>query len=91
MKFRSHYDYGEPMPGIHFPNPSLTQQHFKEEADINNIIAKFNRTGFLVDPLTPATRQPMFGDFDKVPDFREAQNLIALAKEKFMELPTESS
>lgn len=89
MKFRSHYDLGERLPGIYFDEFTLTQQHFKDEADINNIIAKFNRTGFLVDPLTSVTRQPMFGEFDNIPDFRETQNMIAMAKENFMELPSE--
>lgn len=89
VKFRSAFNMGDRMPGLVCDAPSLTQQHFKNDADINTIIARYNRTGFLVDPLTQSTRQPLFGDFVDVPDFREAQTQIALAKERFMELPSD--
>lgn len=80
---------GDRMPGLFCATPSLTQQHFKNDADINTIIARYNRTGYLVDPLTQSTRQPLFGDFGDIPDFRDAQTQIALAKERFMALPSD--
>ena len=80
---------GDRMPGLICDTPSMTQQHFKNDADINTIIARYNRTGYLVDPLTPSTRQPLFGDFGDIPDFREAQTQIAIAKERFMALPSD--
>ena len=49
-----------------FEGESLTQQHFADECDINNIISNFDRTGFLVDPTLPVGRSPQFGDFTQV-------------------------
>lgn len=86
MIFRSSYKIGFRPKGLSC-GPSLTQQHFANEADINTIMSKYNRTGFLVDPLVPRTRQPLFGDFGAMPDFKGIQDQLALAKEKFMSLP----
>lgn len=86
MHFESVYDRSMVHPGIVNSEPSLTQQHFKDEADINKIIARYNRTGILVDPSVPRSGDALFGDFSEVKDFREAQNFICMAKEAFMEL-----
>lgn len=68
--------------------PSLTQQQFKEEADINNIIASFNTTGLLTNPLVQSARQPMFGDFSNLPqDYMQVQNQLLEAQANFMDLP----
>ena len=32
---------------LHTPEPTLTKQSFKEECDINNIMAKYRATGIL--------------------------------------------
>ena len=71
-------------------DPSLTQQHFKDECDINNIMRRYRETGYLVDPLVQAkaTAKPMFGDFSTAYDFHEAQNTIARANEAFAALPS---
>ena len=61
--------------------PSLTQQQFKEEADINNIIASYNTTGLLTNPLVQSARQPMFGDFSNLPqDYMQVQNQLLEAQ-----------
>lgn len=86
MHFESKYDRSLVHPGVTFTAPSLTQQHFKDEADINKIIARYNRTGVLVDPTTPRSGDALFGDFSEVKDFSDAQNFICMAKEAFMEL-----
>lgn len=70
-------------------DPSLTQQHFKDECDINYIMRRYRETGFLVDPLKSATAKPQFGDFSTAFDFHEAQNVIAKANEAFAALPSE--
>lgn len=68
--------------------PSLTQQQFKEEADINNIIASYNTTGLLTNPLVQSARQPIFGDFSNLPqDYMQVQNQLLQAQADFMDLP----
>jgi len=77
--------YGEHLQVL-APNygPSRTKQDGAEEADINNIMAKFQKTGEL-----PSTNShtPIFGDFSTLPDFQEAQNIIAQATEQFAAMP----
>lgn len=86
MHFESIYNRTFKHPGEVNTEPSLTQQHFKDESDINKIIARYNRTGVLVDPSIPRSGEALFGDFSQVRDFSEAQNYICMAKEAFMEL-----
>lgn len=75
-------------PGISFVNEeSLTQQHFANEADINHIMARYERTGVLVDPLHVAMRTPMYGEFSTSVEYQEALNMIINAQEAFDELP----
>ena len=61
----------------------MTMQSFRDECDINNIIARYETTGFLVDPMVASRRTPSFGDFSKLPDYMEAQNIIAVGGEIF--------
>lgn len=66
-------------------DPSLTQQHQKEDADINHIVARFGLTG----ELPFADRQPRYGDFSAVTDYHSAMNAVRSASEDFMSLPAE--
>lgn len=68
--------------------PSMTHQSFKDECDINVIVARCMKTGYLVDPLTASTRQPLYGDFVSASDFQEAQNLLADSIDRFESLPS---
>lgn len=77
-----------PNPGYKNESPSMTQQHFKDEADINFIMARYQKTGVLVDPLTQTTRKPIFDDFSELGDFRDHQQAILDAQERFMALPS---
>ena len=62
--------------------PSLTQQHYAPECDINNIIARYRTTGMMVDPL--ASRRPIqYGDYTAVPDYQSAQQIVCDAQEAF--------
>ena len=64
---------------------SQTQQHFKDECDINLIVAHSLKTGFIsVQP-----DQPQFGDFSDVGNFLEAQNLVAQVTQHFDGLPAD--
>lgn len=86
MKFRSRYSVTGEKPGITFDQPSQTLQSFKDEADINCIIARFENTGVLVDPTVPVSRVPQFGDYSEMPSYQEAQNVIVAANNAFNDL-----
>ncbi len=83
MKFNSRYSVTGAKPGIVFKDPSATLQSFKDDADINCIIARYESTGVLVDPTVPVSRTPEFGDFSDMPDYQTAQNVIVAARNAF--------
>lgn len=87
MKFNTRY---EPpvVDGVSFKEPSMTQQQFKQECDINYIVERASVTGSLVDPFVKPTRLPMYGDYTEVPDFMTANNIMIQAEEDFMKLPS---
>lgn len=66
-------------------DPSLTKQEFLKDADINEIVRRFNLTGQLPQGVHP----PTFGDFDEVFDFQTAMNAIAVARQSFEAMPAE--
>lgn len=72
--------------GITFSEKGKTQQHFRREANINSIMARYTKTGILVDASKPMRNMPQFGVFEQF-DFLEAQNKVAQAKQAFMCLP----
>jgi len=86
MKFNSRYSVTGEKPGIKFDQPSQTLQSFKDDADINCIIARFENTGVLVDPTVPVSRTPQFGDYSEMPSYQEAQNVIVSANNAFNDL-----
>lgn len=63
----------------------LTQQQFKEESDINEIVRRFGLTGEIPGDF----RTPVSGDFTGVVDFHSAMNAVREAQENFMKLPGE--
>lgn len=63
----------------------LTRQEFKDECDINVLLAQYERTGVL-----PANRAPGEGqylDLSDVPDLQKAFDIIQKAEAAFMTLP----
>lgn len=88
VRIYSVYDDDLPKAGIEFKEESMTQQHFKDECDINRIMARYQETGVLIDPMTGARREPMFGEFDSEFDLREAMDKINMAYEQFNQLPS---
>lgn len=67
--------------------PSRTQQQFKEECDVNNILRNYVSTGVLTHVSDVA---PEFGDYSEVPsDYGEALELIRRSNDEFMTLPSE--
>lgn len=63
---------------------SLTQQHFKDELDINNIVAKYNKTGVI---SAVARTREIYGDFTEYQDVVENFDKIARAEQMFEQLP----
>lgn len=67
------------------PRFARTQQNFKEQCDVNEIMKRFERTNVL-DHLS--TYQGSYGDFIDVPQsFHEAVNQVLAAQDMFMTIP----
>lgn len=85
MKFATRYA-PPPSVGLEFREPSMTEQHFRDECDINHIVAQYEATGV----IPQGTRQPLFGDFADFPqDLMASQKFFDDAHERFMQLPSE--
>jgi len=84
MDFYSRYS-PPPQVSIDKFDESLAQQHFANEVNINQIIARYNKTGV----MPSGDVQPSFGDFGSMADFQSAQTLIAQAKQSFDLLPSD--
>jgi len=77
----SAYDLPED-PGITCEDPSLTQQHFQDECDLNLIMARAADTGEL-----PPGRPTFYGDFSDVSDYQSMLGKIQKAQSEFQNLP----
>lgn len=65
-------------------DPSLAQQHMRDETDINIMVARFQRTGLPeVPPALPGVQ-----DFVDVHDFRSAMQAVIDAQRAFGDLPS---
>lgn len=64
---------------------SRTQQQFKEDSDINVIMARWLRTGVPPEQLVQNVRH---GDFSNIPDLHTALNLIRQAEADFSRVPS---
>jgi len=60
-----------------------THQSFKDECNINNVMAKYAQTGQLPELIK---KQPQYGDFSQAPDYQEAQNIVIRANAQFNSL-----
>jgi phage internal scaffolding protein len=72
--------------GLECLDPSMAQQQFREECDINTIMERFGRTGEIIAPI----RMPQYGDFDGVNDYHSAMNAIVEAQSAFDSLPAKT-
>ena len=70
--------------GIDFPEPTLTQQHFQDECDLNLIMARATQTGEL-----PPGRPTFYGDFTDIGDYQYTLEKIQRAQTEFMAMPAE--
>lgn len=64
--------------------PSMTKQEFKDETDINKIMARYQRTG-AIDHF--AKWSPSYGEFSAC-DLQTAQNIVIRARQMFADLPS---
>jgi len=71
--------------GLRCEDATRTQQHFKDETDINNILRQFNITG----QLPTKTMSPRYGDFTGISDYHSALNQVIAAEDEFMSLPAQ--
>jgi len=71
--------------GLACEEPSLAQQHYKDECDINTILEKFNITGLM--PESPLS--PRYGDFTGISDYHTALNRVIAAQDEFEALPAQ--
>ena len=69
-----------------FTQPSMAQQQFKEECDINNIMAKYQKSGLVTHV---AKYQGKYDDFTVLPDFKTALDTMNEAQEMFLTIPSE--
>jgi len=64
---------------------SKVEQSHKDAVNINSIIKRFNKTGYLPDPVLTG----VYGDFSGSLDFHQSQDKIIQAKDAFMALPSD--
>lgn len=91
VALRANYDEQNWDPGINCSVdpatgevlPSLTQQQYKDDCDINKILERYARTGELTHMMK---RDPAYGDFSKVPDYLDAMGIVLKAQEQFENL-----
>jgi len=69
---------------IIFTEPTMAQQQFKEECNINSIMKRYQKTG-IIDHYNKY--EPHYGEISPM-SFHEAQNTIATANTMFEELPS---
>lgn len=82
VKIRKVYDEST-HEGVVFTGASLTQQHFKEECDINHILEMYTKTGEL--PVNP--HEMRYADVSEISDYATMRAALAQADNDFLDLP----
>lgn len=79
--------YSKPFRGsdLECKDPSLAQQQFKDEVDINSLLEKFKVTGQMPQNIV----LPTYGDFRGISDYRTAIEAVRKADLAFMDLPAD--
>jgi phage internal scaffolding protein len=68
-----------------FTGPSRTKQSFRNETDVNSIMAKFHQTGELPGLINS---NPRYGDFSTIDTYQDSLNTVMLAQDQFAALPS---
>jgi phage internal scaffolding protein len=71
--------------GLVCEEPTRTQQHHKDECDINVILERFGKTGQMPVNAISGT----YGDFSGVHDYHTAMNALIAAESEFAALPAQ--
>lgn len=71
--------------GLSCPEPTMAQQQFREETDINTIVKRFGITG----ELPTNVRMPTYNDYDEIYDYHTAMTATRQAQESFDKMPAE--
>lgn len=82
MFFRTPYKNPPPRCKTVFKEPSMTQQHFAFEADINNVMLRYSKTGVL-----PQYAGAAFADVSSVSDYYDFLQQQAVIEDSFAALP----
>lgn len=84
MPFNTLYNHAR-IPGTACPEPSKTQQQFRDDADINNILARYKQ----VDLIPVGRAEPTYGDFSdpNIGDYQSALETIRGVGELMHSLP----
>jgi phage internal scaffolding protein len=70
---------------LHFNDDTLTHQSFREQCDINKIVARYKKTG-IVEHLSSS--EPRYGDFLDATDYHDSLNKVITAQGMFNDLPS---
>lgn len=62
---------------------SRTQQHMKNDVDINTLLRRYNAG----HPFPMPDQQGLYGDFSNVTSFAQAAELVTRARDQFTRLP----
>ena len=65
---------------------TLTQQQWKKQCDINEIMKKYKRVSMKELSKLPISQTGVYGDFSKVTDYHDAMNKVIAANQAFMGL-----
>lgn len=83
MKFQHAYSDSFRGSDLECKDPSLAQQQFKDDVDINVLLERFKVTGVMPQSVV----LPTYGDFVGVSDYRTAKDALRKANDAFMDLP----
>ena len=65
---------------------SMTQEHFREETEILNIIRRHDRNG-VIDHINKG--QAIYGDFSEITDYRDMIHKLREADQAFAQVPSD--
>lgn len=75
------------LAAIECVEPTLTQQQFKDDADLNVLVKRFGLDKITLPSL--AMDPKYYGDVSDVPDLRTVLDIANEARNRFMDLPAE--
>ena len=80
---------GAPRPSLTSALPSLAAQQFRDEADVNNLIERYKKTGSFYNPLAPqgTPRVPTYQDISELPDTLGQLQILKDVEQMFAALP----